>query len=101
MKLAIVVFNLGGPDGPAAVRPFLANLFRDPAIISLPAVMRYPLASLIAKRREKEHPGGITELRVGRHRADPRRASREGLAKAIEQRLVVVDVGDRYPGDRR
>ncbi|CAN7475262.1 ferrochelatase [Phenylobacterium sp. LjRoot225] len=53
MKLAIVLFNLGGPDGPAAVRPFLTNLFRDPAIIGLPAIVRQPLAALIAKRREK------------------------------------------------
>src|SRR6516165_5097841 len=53
VKLAVVLFNLGGPDGPAAVRPFLANLFRDPAIISLPAVARIPLAAMIAKRREK------------------------------------------------
>lgn len=53
MKLAVVLFNLGGPDGPKAVKPFLFNLFRDPAIIGLPAVARYPLAALIAARREK------------------------------------------------
>jgi ferrochelatase len=52
-RLAVVLFNLGGPDGPAAVRPFLFNLFNDPAIISLPGVVRTPLAALIAKRREK------------------------------------------------
>ncbi len=52
-KLAIVLFNLGGPDGLEAVRPFLFNLFRDPAIISLPAVARYPLAALISTTREK------------------------------------------------
>lgn len=52
-KLAVVLFNLGGPDGPAAVRPFLFNLFRDPAIIQLPAVARYPLAAAIAVGRTK------------------------------------------------
>jgi len=51
MKLAIVLFNLGGPDGPEAVRPFLQNLFCDPAIISLPWILRAPLGRLIAKRR--------------------------------------------------
>lgn len=51
MKLAIVLFNLGGPDGPEAVEPFLKNLFRDPAIISLPWFARLPLARLIARRR--------------------------------------------------
>jgi ferrochelatase len=53
MKLAVVLFNLGGPDGPAAVRPFLFNLFRDPAIIGLPAIARYPIAGLIATTRRK------------------------------------------------
>ncbi|MBX3485290.1 ferrochelatase [Phenylobacterium sp.] len=52
-RLAVVLFNLGGPDGPAAVRPFLFNLFRDPAIIQLPAVARYPLAAAIAAGRTK------------------------------------------------
>jgi ferrochelatase len=52
-RLAVVLFNLGGPDGPAAVKPFLFNLFRDPAIIGLPALARYPIAALIAARREK------------------------------------------------
>ena len=51
MKLAVVLFNLGGPDGPEAVEPFLRNLFSDPAIISLPGVLRWPLARLIAAQR--------------------------------------------------
>ncbi len=51
MKLAVILFNLGGPDGPEAVEPFLRNLFRDPAIISLPAIARLPLARFIARRR--------------------------------------------------
>ncbi|HWU13621.1 MAG TPA: ferrochelatase [Caulobacter sp.] len=52
-RVAVVLFNLGGPDGPDAVRPFLFNLFRDPAIIGLPAVARYPIAALIAGTRAK------------------------------------------------
>ena len=52
-KLAVVLFNLGGPDGPDAVRPFLENLFKDPAIINLPAIARIPLAKFIAARRAK------------------------------------------------
>ena len=51
MKLGIVLFNLGGPDSPEAVEPFLRNLFSDPAIISLPAIVRIPLARFIAHRR--------------------------------------------------
>ena len=51
MKLGIVLFNLGGPDGQEAVEPFLRNLFSDPAIISLPGILRLPLARFIARRR--------------------------------------------------
>lgn len=51
MKKAIILFNLGGPDSLNAVEPFLFNLFNDPAIISLPSFIRYPLAKLISKRR--------------------------------------------------
>jgi ferrochelatase len=51
MKLAVVLFNLGGPDSLRTVQPFLRNLFDDPAIIALPGFFRHPLAWFIAKRR--------------------------------------------------
>ena len=35
-RLAVVLFNLGGPDRPEAIRPFLLNLFNDPAILRVP-----------------------------------------------------------------
>ncbi len=50
-RLAVVLFNLGGPDSQEAVEPFLFNLFNDPAIIRLPTLIRRPLAKLIARRR--------------------------------------------------
>ena len=51
--LAVVVLNMGGPDSPAAVQPFLRNLFADPDIIQLGwARPAQPLlARLIAWRR--------------------------------------------------
>jgi len=52
-KIAVVLFNLGGPDQLSSVKPFLFNLFNDPAIIGAPSVIRYFLAKLISKRREK------------------------------------------------
>ncbi len=52
-KLAVVLFNLGGPDDQDSVQPFLFNLFRDPAIIGLPAPARYALAALISTTRKK------------------------------------------------
>ena len=51
-RIAVVLFNLGGPDDQASVKPFLFNLFNDPAIIGLPGIMRTPLARMIADRRE-------------------------------------------------
>ena len=50
-KGAVVLFNLGGPDGPGAVKPFLFNLFSDPAIITLPNPLRWLVAKLISSRR--------------------------------------------------
>jgi ferrochelatase len=49
--LAVVLFNLGGPDSPEAIEPFLRNLFSDPAILSVPGFVRVPLARFIARRR--------------------------------------------------
>jgi ferrochelatase len=68
MKLAVVLFNLGGPDSPEAVEPFLHNLFSDPAIINLPGILRWPVARMIAKRRAPiarkiyDHIGGRSPI---------------------------------------
>jgi ferrochelatase len=67
-KVAVVLFNLGGPDSLKAVRPFLFNLFMDPAIVGLPAPVRVPLAALISATRNKEasanyaHMGGRSPI---------------------------------------
>ncbi|MEZ6029224.1 MAG: ferrochelatase [Hyphomonadaceae bacterium] len=50
-KIAVVLFNLGGPDGPDDVQPFLKNLFSDPAIIRSPAPVRFFVSRLISKSR--------------------------------------------------
>ncbi len=50
-RIAVCLFNLGGPDQLEAVKPFLFNLFNDPAILSLPQPFRTMLAWFIAKRR--------------------------------------------------
>ena len=50
-KVAIVLFNLGGPDSPEAIEPFLLNLFRDPAILRVPFFVRPFLARTIARAR--------------------------------------------------
>ena len=68
MKTAIILFNLGGPDGPEAMKPFRINLFSDKAIIRAPIFIRFRLARLIAassakKRRQNyELMGGKSPL---------------------------------------
>jgi protoporphyrin/coproporphyrin ferrochelatase len=52
-KVAIVLFNLGGPDSPEAVRPFLLNLFSDPAILPVPFFARPLLARFVTRARLK------------------------------------------------
>lgn len=54
MRRAVVLFNLGGPDGPDAVGPFLSNLFSDPAILPVPGPVRKILSKLIVRRRLPE-----------------------------------------------
>ena len=52
-KVAIVLFNLGGPDRPESIRPFLLNLFNDPAILRVPFFVRPLLARIITRARLK------------------------------------------------
>jgi ferrochelatase len=61
-RLAIVLFNLGGPDSPAAVRPFLFNLFNDPYIIPLPGPLRWLFATTISTLRAKKSRGYYAQL---------------------------------------
>jgi len=50
-KAAVLLLNMGGPDSPEAIQPFLKNLFSDPAILRLPGFLRLPLADLLSRRR--------------------------------------------------
>src|SRR6185437_11345129 len=82
-RRAVVLMNLGGPDSPAAVRPFLYNLFSDPAIIDLPALLRRPLAWLIARQRSR----AATEIYAHLGGDSPLLANTEALARALEAAL--------------
>ncbi len=55
-RVAVVLFQLGGPDSLEAVEPFLYNLFSDPDIIDFPlaTLARKPLAKFISSRRSKK-----------------------------------------------
>ncbi len=89
-RLAVVLFNLGGPDSPAAVRPFLFNLFRDPAIIGAPGPMRWLLAQLISRRRAPVARKIYAELGG----ASPLLTNTQTQAAALEAAL-----GDRHASE--
>jgi len=48
---ALLVVNMGGPERAADIEPFLLAIFRDPAILPVPRLLRPLLARLIARRR--------------------------------------------------
>jgi ferrochelatase len=85
------LFNLGGPDSPAAVQPFLRNLFRDPAILRVPGVIRPLLAEFIARRRTPVAQAIYGQI-GGR---SPIRDETEAQARALEQALAARNVSAR------
>jgi ferrochelatase len=82
-RTAIVLFNLGGPDRPQSVRPFLFNLFNDRAIIALPQPFRWLLARLISARRAPIARLIYNQMGGG----SPLRANTEAQARALEAAL--------------
>lgn len=99
-RIAVVLFNLGGPDGPAAVRPFLFNLFRDPAIIAAPTPVRLAIAALISTLRAKSARanyalmgGGSPLLPETQKQSDALQAS---LSAALPSDVVQSFIAMRY-----
>ena len=67
-RTAVVLFNLGGPDCLRSVRPFLYNIFNDPAILPLSPFLRSMVAAFISwmrapnAKRMYKHLGGYSPL---------------------------------------
>jgi ferrochelatase len=89
-RIALVLFNLGGPDGPDAVEPFLFNLFSDPAIIGLPGLLRTPLARLVSRRRAPFARANYDLMGGGSPLLPETRKQADAL---------VADLSARLPGD--
>jgi len=83
MKIAIVLFNLGGPNSPEAVQPFLRNLFSDPAILRLPSFLRGPLATFLANRRAPK----ARDIYAKIGGSSPILGQTEAQARALEEAL--------------
>src|SRR3954447_19976902 len=82
-RRTVVLMNLGAPDALGSVKPFLINLFSDPAIIRLPTLLRLPLARLIAARRTSAARDIYAYLGGG----SPLLANTEAQARALEGEL--------------
>jgi ferrochelatase len=84
-KVGVVLFQLGGPDSPSAVEPFLYNLFCDPDIIDFFGAWfaRRPLARWIARKRA----GSVREHYDAIGGQSPIRVLTERQASALEQAL--------------
>jgi len=86
-RIAVVLFNLGGPDDQASVKPFLFNLFNDPAIIGLPGLFRTALAKLISSRRETMAQANYALMGGGSPLLPGTRKQAEALQAALGARL--------------
>ena len=87
-RVAVILFNLGGPDRIESVRPFLLNLFRDPAILRVPFFVRPVLARIIARARVK--PAEANYRLLGGK--SPLLELTEGQARALEAELTELNV---------
>ena len=85
MKKAIILFNLGGPDSLEAVQPFLFNLFNDPGIISLPSILRYPLAKFISKRRTPTAKAIYSEMGGKSPILEETKSQADAIEKSLKQ----------------
>jgi len=83
VKVAIILFNLGGPDSLDSVQPFLRNLFGDPAILRLPTLIRWPLARFLSGRRTAK--ARAIYAKIGG--SSPILGQTEAQARALEEAL--------------
>lgn len=80
----VLLLNLGGPEKPEDIRPFLFNLFSDRDIIRLgPSFLQKPIAGFIAWRRAKKSTANYRKIGGG----SPILRITENQARAVEQRL--------------
>ena len=86
-----MLFQLGGPDTPEAIEPFLFNLFCDPDIIDFPfaRIGRKPLAKLISTTRAKkvQHHYGV----MGGYSPIRRHTEQQAAALEAELRASGID----------
>lgn len=83
-KIAVVLFNLGGPDKKESIKPYLFNFFTDKNIIGAPYPIRWMLAKYISIKRSKGEAGSAyAELGF----KSPLLENTEAQAQALEKHL--------------
>ena len=83
-NISIILFNLGGPDRPESVQPFLFNLFNDPSIIGISQPFRYLLAKFISRKRTPEAQEIYAQLGGGSPLLENTQAQKEALLKELK-----------------
>lgn len=98
-RVGVLLLNLGGPEKPEDVQPFLFNLFSDPEIIRIPfPALQKPLAWFISSRRAKTSQENYQQIGGG----SPLRRITEEQGEALKTKLeergeeAQVYVGMRY-----
>lgn len=88
-QTGVLLLNLGGPDRPEDVRPFLYNLFSDPEIIRLPfRWLQKPLAWFISTSRARRSQANYAQIGGG----SPLRRITEQQARALKDALGRIGI---------
>lgn len=89
----VVLLNMGGPEKPEDVRPFLYNIFSDREIIRLgPSFLQKPLAWYIARKRAPKSAATYAQIGGGSPITRITRAQQQALEERLTQegRFTVV-----------
>lgn len=92
-KVAVILFNLGGPDRPESIYPFLKNFFMDRNILRVPYPVRWFLSRRIAAKRSGNEAGKSYALLGG---ASPLLANSKAQADALEKKLESPSSGAEF-----
>ena len=82
-KIAVVLFNIGGPNKSSEVKQYLMNFFSDRFIIRLPFLFRKFIAFLISRSRYKK----TTDIYNKIGGSSPILANTQAQANALEEKL--------------
>lgn len=90
-RLAVVLFNLGGPDSLEAIEPFLTNLFSDENIFKIPLAQKF-VAKIIARKRAPLVEGEYKMIGGKSPIGHWTEVQRSGLEKELRKEYESIDV---------